>query len=416
MRLRRLCDTARLLCLALLASGGFPAQAQAQIQAGLFRHHFIAKDLPGDNDYGFGSAALADFDEDGDLDFAVLNRNDNIYWFENEGADNWTRRVLSPVAGGQLGGAVLDVDSDGRLDLIIGGTWYRNPQDPRRQEFSRHTYDSKIRREIHDIVTADMDGDGALDIVVLGDGDGCFWYKIPANPAADLDWPRTTVTLDVLDDNDDIHGGIQANGVGDLDGDGDADVVLTDRWYENRGGGRDWNRHNLPFGSRGPWGLSSRSWIADLDGDGDMDLFMVHGDQQNSGVAWLENDGRKPPRFEPHFLANQAPGTRGSFHSLALADFDGDGDLDALTVEQEDDSILPVGAGPRWFIFENLGGPGVRFQERVIFDAGLGGHDVKVGDIDGDGDLDIASKIWNRWPGNSNGGRFHADFLENLSK
>jgi hypothetical protein len=412
-RFRSMNQTFQSLLVAAVSLATWGSAARAEIKPGQFKHHFIAKELPGDNDYGFGSPALEDFDKDGDLDFAVLNRNDKIYWFENQGHDTWTRRVLGPVSGGQLGAAAIDVDGDGWTDLIIGGFWYRNSRDPRQREFTRYAYDNTIQAEIHDIVTADMNGDTELDVVVLGDGDGCFWYKIPATPGSDQQWPRTTVTLDVKNENDDIHGGIQSNGVGDLDGDGAADVVLTDRWYQNVGEGRDWKRHALPFGSRGPWGLSSRSWIADLDGDGDNDLFMVHGDQQNSGAAWLENNGQKPPRFEVRFLANKAPGTRGSFHSLALADFDQDGDLDALVVEQEDDSILPVGAGPRWFIFENLGGPGVRFEERVILDAGLGGHDVKVGDIDGDGDIDIASKIWNRWPGNANGGRFHADFLEN---
>jgi hypothetical protein len=52
---------------------------------------------------------------------------------------------------------------------------------------------------------------------------------------------------------------------------------------------------------------------------------MVHSDQQNSGAAWLENNGKTPSGFRVHFLANRAPGTRGSFHSLALADFDEDG-------------------------------------------------------------------------------------------
>jgi hypothetical protein len=54
--------------------------------------------------------------------------------------------------------------------------------------------------------------------------------------------------------------------------------------------------------------------------------------------------------------------------------------------------------------------------ERVIFDGKLGGHDVIAADIDGDGDLDFAAKIWALWPGNANGGRFHADWFENLSR
>jgi hypothetical protein len=213
-----------------------------------------------------------------------------------------------------------------------------------------------------------------------------------------------------------MHSGFFPHGVADLDGDDDADLVLPDRWLENLAKGAQWKAHRLAIGSRGPWGISSRSWIVDLDGDGDADIVMCHADQQNSAVAWLENNGRKPPGFAVRYLPNKAPGTRGSFHSLAVADFDSDGDLDILAVEQEDTSIFPVGANPRWFIWENLGGRPLRFEERVILDAGLGGHDVRVGDVDGDGDLDIVSKVWNLWPGNANKGRFHADFLENIFK
>ena len=49
----------------------------------------------------------------------------------------------------------------------------------------------------------------------------------------------------------------------------------------------------------------------------------------------------------------------------------------------------------------------------MIFDGHLGGHDALVGDVDGDGDLDIFSKVWNLWPGNANEGKEHAEYLEN---
>ena len=109
-----------------------------------------------------------------------------------------------------------------------------------------------------------------------------------------------------------------------------------------------------------------------------------------------------------------APGIRGSFHSLWVGDIDQDGDDDIFTCDQEDDSLFPEGAYPRWYIWENVSTAScIQFRERVILDSRLGGHDALVADADGDGDLDIFSKVWNLWPGNPNEGREHADYLEN---
>jgi hypothetical protein len=394
-----------------------PAAVQAEIAAAGFRHRFIARELPGNN-VGMGASALADLDRDGDLDFAVLNRADKIfYWFEQRSRTEWVRHTIGEAPIAQLGSAVLDVDGDGWPDLAIGGFWFRNSGKPAASGFQRFRYDSAIKSEIHDIVPADIDGDGRLDLVAMGDQEGCFWYAAPKDPLRDADWAKVSITADVLNDRVDIHSGFYPGGVGDLDGDGDADVFLADRWMENRSAGKEWAPHRVLFGKRGPWGFSTRSVILDLDGDGDNDIVATDSDGQNSAVAWLENNGRKPPQFTPRYLANRAPGTRGSFHSLRVADFDGDGDADILTVEQEDPSILPVGAAPRWYIFENVSRPGaIRFEERVILDTRLGGHDAWVGDVDGDGDLDIAAKIWRVWSENGNGGKVHVDWLENLRR
>ncbi len=387
-------------------------QANAEITSDMFKHHYITKDLPGEKKWGYGTPVTGDFDKDGDLDFAYCNRMDKIYWFENKGAENWKQHSAGEIQTVQLGSTVLDVDGDSWDDIIIGGDWYRNPQNPRESEFRRYTYDPEIDAEIHDMVTADIDGDNKLDVVALGDREGCFWYRIPVNPKEK--WDKITITMAVLNDNDDIHGGFFPNGVEDLDNDGDPDVVMPDRWYENQSSGKEWAKHPFPFGKRGPWGLSSRSWIVDLDKDGDNDIVIVDCDQKDSRAAWLEHNGENPPTFTAHFLPKKAEGTRGSFHSLAVMDFDGDGDLDIFTADQEDTSIFPSGANPRWYIWENTDGE-LAFTERVILDAKLGGHDVRVGDADGDGDFDLFSKVWNVWPGNANQGREHADYLENLS-
>ncbi|WP_439482335.1 FG-GAP repeat domain-containing protein [Cyclobacterium plantarum] len=356
----------------LLLAIAFLGEKEA-INGDSFKHHFISNELPGDENWGYGISILEDLDNDGDLDFVTAVKSDSIYWFDNRGSEEWVRHAVGKINTVQLGSAVTDVDGDGWPDIIIGGDWYQNPKNPKDAPFKRFKYDRRIENEIHDIVLADIDGDGQDEIVVSGDKEGCFWYKIPPHPVQDIDWERHTITMDVLKGNEAIHSGIWPAGIDDLDNDGDVDLVLPDRWLENKNRGKDWEKHGLPFGKRGPWGLSSRSWIIDMDKDGDKDIVIADSDQTACRIAWLENDGLDSPTFKAHYLPVTAPGTNGSFHSLALADFDGDGDMDIFTVEQEDPTIFPEGRGPRWYIWENMDGKGGEFEERVIFDGNLGG-------------------------------------------
>ncbi|MCG8309860.1 MAG: VCBS repeat-containing protein [Cytophagales bacterium] len=381
-----------------------------------FRHHTVSTDLPNESHSRFGTPAMADFDNDGDLDFALSRTKGPVFLFEYLGNNSWERHKIGSITTAQLGGAAYDVDQDGWQDIIAGGYWWRNSQNPANVPFTAYQYDTAIEQEIHDLVLYDINGDHKKDLVVLGDREGCFWYEIPVNAVETKTWNRHTITMEVLDDRADIHGGCFPHGIGDLDGDGDSDVVLVGRWYRNEGKGLSWSRQFLPFGSSGYWGLSGRSWILDMDKDGDNDIVMVGGDQVDSRGAWLENNGKSTPRFKVHLLPLTAPGRRGSFHSLWVADFDLDGDSDIFTMDQEDPNLLPVGATSRAYIWENQDGKGRSFKEHIVVDKNFGGHDVKFGDADGDGDLDAYFKIWSTHSKNSYGGKPHVDYLENLAK
>ena len=379
-----------------------------------FVHHSVSTDLPENDGNRYGTPAIADFDNDDDMDFSLSVTRKEVYWFEMRPNKTWVKHKVGEIPTGQLGGVAFDVDKDGWQDLVVGGYWYRNTQDPINEEFIRFQYDSAIDKEIHDMVIKDINNDGSEDVVVLGDREGCFWYEIPENPIADMPWDKHLITMSVLDQNADIHGGFFPGGVNDLDGDGDADIILPGRWYRNEGKGLKWTKKFLPYGSSGYWGLSGRSWIVDMDGDGDQDIVMIGCDQLDSRAAWLENDGKEDPGFAVHLLPLTAEGRRGSFHSLWVADFDQDNDWDIFTMDQEDEKILPTEAKFRAYMWENVDGKGDDFKERVIFENNLGGHDVKFADVDGDGDLDAYFKVW--WPYHSNayGGKPHVDFLENL--
>jgi hypothetical protein len=152
-----------------------------------------------------------------------------------------------------------------------------------------------------------------------------------------------------------------------------------------------------------------KTWIGDVDGDGRAEVVMAEADIEDSRIAILRHEkGRQWTRQDlPQSFRY------GSLHSLAVADFNGDGRLDILVNEQEE--LLPAGRqNPRWVIWENRGGG--RFVEQVILDAKLGGHELQVGDVRGCGRIDICSKIWGPQSWNAVGGKMHVDYLENLGK
>jgi hypothetical protein len=364
-----------------------------------FRHHYIERDLPGDS---YGQSALVDLDRDGDLDFVTGGKDSEktVYWFEFQAPDRWQRHVLGTQHPSDVGGTTLDVDGDGWPDHITGGVWYRNTGQPRTERFERVVFDKDLAA-VHDLVVADLDGDKRPDIITMSDKNNLRWYRIPAEPRQP--WERHDI-------GPGVHAGAAA---GDIDGDGDLDIARSNVWFENADGkGLRWAEHAVPFGKdKQPYPLATRCVIADINRDGRADLVMTENEIRAGRIAWLENADGRGDYWKLHELSAGDPAPRGAYHSLAVADFDKDGDPDIFTVEME---AIPGDRPPRWFIWENVDGRGANFTERVILDAGLGGHEAVVADVDGDGDVDICSKLWRPRRDNANGGRNHADFVENL--
>lgn len=363
-----------------------------------FRHHYIDRDLPGTS---YGQTCLVDVDKDGDLDFITGGKgpDQSIFWFEFQSPESWVRHLLGTHHPSDVGGTAIDADGDSWLDHLTGGVWYRNSGRPRQEAFERIVFDQELSA-VHDLVAADLDGDGRLDVITMSDKNNLRWYRIPQD--ARQAWERHDI-------GPGVHAGVA---VGDIDGDGDLDIARSNTWFENADGrARTWNEHMIPFGNpRPPYPLATRCVIADINQDGHQDLVMTENEIRAGKIAWVENAG-KGASWRMHELLAGDDAPRGAYHSLAAADFDQDGDLDVFTVEME---AIAGARQPRWYIWENMDGKGTRFVERLILDAGLGGHEAVVADVDGDGDLDIASKLWRPRRDNANNGRNHADFLENL--
>ncbi|MCJ7673810.1 MAG: VCBS repeat-containing protein [Sedimentisphaerales bacterium] len=326
-----------------------------------------------------GQTSLVDVDKDGDLDWIVGCNVGDLWWFEYQSPDNWVRHLIAQKVPTEVGGTAFDIDGDGWIDQVSGAAWFRNTGRPREQQFIR--YDNATINS-HDNVAADIDGDGKLDVVALSDRAGLFWFKIPADPTQK--WLSHKI-------GEAVHGGTDPAGAGDIDGDGDADVVRADAWFENLDGkGTQWQMHKnlIPAGGNRPdkYGLAIKTWIYDMDKDGDSDVVQAEADAADARVFWFENADGKGKTWAFHLIS--ADHTEQDFHSLALADFDNDGDIDVFS-----------GGGPltkgtrKWFIWENLDGKAGAWKEHIIF-AGKECHEAKAADVDRDGDIDICSKPW----------------------
>ena len=303
---------------------------------------------------------------------------------------------------------MVDLDRDGRQDLLIADLGEFLPADHEKGsvvwmrqtaplEFEKRVLIDHLPRSA-DARAADFDGDGDLDLVVAAYG----WRKVGStiyyeNETTDWSQPRfTPYTIDARP------GPIHVPPL-DLNGDGRLDfLVLVSQQYEHlvaylarpRGGGF---RQETIFRAITPvWG-STGIEVVDFEGDGDADVLMTNGDALDDftirpfhGIRLFENRGEFP--FVQHDLAVM-PGA----HRALVADMDGDGDNDIVAC-----AFLPGSDHPQFQNLERQGSvdqlTAVGWIEQVApgeqrlheLKRGTPSHvTMDLGDYDGDGDVDI---------------------------
>ena len=295
-------------------------------------HFTIDASLPGEA-WGTGGPTLADYDGDGDLDLALSRRSvQGAYWYEYRNDSTWIRHLIGNHIGldNTLGTTALDIDRDGWIDIVFSKVWFRNPGNLK-DDPDAPWIPMEYTGRGHDIISVDVDGNGTDDILAY-DGNKLSWFNT-----------SETLREFVISEGYDDHGGLAPKGAADIDGDGDNDAIIPGFWFANPGNGMGtWERFEWPFTQvpKASYGRSTRSWIEDLDMDGDKDIIYSHCDTGNGHVYWVENTGKGKEWIshqlpDPPTREGDVPGT-GSFHSLGLADFDLDGDLDIFAGEQED--------------------------------------------------------------------------------
>ena len=293
-----------------------------------------------------------------------------------------------------------DFNGDGWTDILILGFpgeqswWYENPQG-KSGHWAQHTAIDVTDNESPTFT--DITGDGKPEILCTSGG--YFGYATPdwSNPSAKWTWHK-------ISPKGHWQRFTHGLGAGDVNGDGRADVLDMDGWWEQPAslvGDPEWKRHLVPFA---PGSGSAQMHVYDVNGDGRNDVISslaAHG----FGLAWYEQlpekDDKGSSKFVQHVIMNKEVtenryGVRFSqLHAVDLVDMDGDGLKDIITGKRfwahgpMGDAEPNAPAVLYWFKLVRPAGGVVDFIPHRIDDNSGIGTQVLTGDLNKDGLPDV---------------------------
>jgi hypothetical protein len=190
------------------------------------------------------SVLLGDFDNDGDLDGLTTGRNNDgaILWL-NDGTGTFKSLQLSGLGGSRsdrIQTLALDIDGDGDLDVVIGGDnsvtrlWLNKGHEAIIDAGQKHKDHYSLFEDKEggfpfgdDLALADFDNDGDLDIVSIRHNSGTI--SVNTGGSFPSYWSGTDRSGSIEIDSGETAGGVGV-AAGDLDGDGDQDVVIVGQY------------------------------------------------------------------------------------------------------------------------------------------------------------------------------------------
>jgi hypothetical protein len=333
---------------------------------------------------------LGDVNDDGTLDLISSNGSNDvsIFVYQPESAQFASEPIV--IGGGALSSpawvAAGDFDGDGHLDLATANSAGNNVsvfQQLGGSSYSSSAADVVLGNALSTsgpagVAVGDLDGDGRLDLVVAnetGNDLAVFEQLSPSIFGSD-----PAMTLGSAADTSGPH----AVAAADLDGDGRLDIVSANRtggslaiFYQGASGGFA-SAADVVVG--GALGAPNFVAAADLDGDGRVDLVSANGTGNNLTV-FLQAPVGGFSGVSAASIGGVAT-TKSPVHVLAV-DIDGDGDVDLISANSTGNDIT-IFLNPGNGVFpaspsRTIGGNATTPSPRYL----------AVGDVDGDGDLDI---------------------------
>lgn len=352
----------------------------------LFANRILAKDVPLPTKKIIDNAidgpqyiVSADIDQDGVLDLVGAATDSNeIAWWKNTNGDGtiWTKTTIDASFTNAEEVSVADIDHDGDLDVLGAApdagslgeiVWWENLGGTGNSWTKHVVADFPTAMSVH---SADIDNDGDVDVVGANyNGSDIYWWE--NSDGGGLTWTSHMIS--------DTSSGARSVKTADVDDDGDLDVLsvalLDDdiSWWENIGGdGTSWTEHRLSDTFDG----ASAIQAGDLDGDGDLDI--LGGAQIDDRIVWWENNRSDPATWVEHTITNSFVGVR----SVFSVDLDRDGDMDVVGAAFESNTVT-------WW--ENVAGDASTWTEHVLDNNFGNAISVTVTDIDSDGDPDVVA-------------------------
>ena len=327
---------------------------------------------------GADRISASDVDRDGDLDILLAAGTDNEILFvenTNAGASWEVRSVTSSLTGATMA-VSADIDGDGDNDIVAAGSgeivWHQNQRLHTTVTFGTEVPIYSSGSAVQRFGFGDLDGDGDLDLVGGDSSQGETWWL--RNLSEGSVW-STPATLGQFLNN------VRQGFAIDIDRDGDLDAFSINnnsgtynQWFENDGDG------NFPaIGTQVNSASSATAQISwgDLDGDGDLDL--IGGVNSGGNVRWYRNNGNASS-FTGCDIADFD-----TSNNSVIADLDLDGDLDVIVQDNQAPAYSQI--------IQNTGANCGTWTSQVAIQTSIqnGLGNLATGDIDGDGDPDFVT-------------------------